>query len=169
MNGGKESTNSLSIYTAKIAVIAAVYAALTIVLGPLAYGEIQVRISDAMLILPFLPGYGMEAVLGLTLGGFLANLASPFGYIDWVFGPIANFAATITIYVIRKLIGENNAGFFTGAISASIIIALIIGYGELHLVFDMPIITVVYVLAGELISIVVGGWIIYYAVTKRLH
>jgi uncharacterized membrane protein len=46
-----------TIWSARVAVIAAVYAALTIAIAPLAYGEIQVRISDAMLILPLLPGY----------------------------------------------------------------------------------------------------------------
>ncbi len=74
--------SKLTIFGVKAAVIAAIYMGLTIVLGPLSYGEIQVRISDAMLILPFLPGFGMDAVIGLTIGGFLGNLASLFGYID---------------------------------------------------------------------------------------
>ncbi len=158
----------MSVYSARIAVIAAVYAALTIAIAPLAYGEIQVRISDAMLILPLLGGFGLDAVIGLTIGGFLANLASPFGFIDWVFGPIANFAATITVYAARKALGQGLRGLIAGALGAIIMVTLIIGYGELYMVFQLPWLTIIYVFIGELISIGIGGTIIYYAYEKRM-
>ncbi len=158
---------SLSIFWVRVAVIAAVYAALTIVIAPIAYGEVQVRISDAMLILPLLPGFGWDSVIGLTIGGFLANLASPFGYIDWVFGPIANFIAAFVVYLSKRL--GVRARFIVGSLSASILIALIIGYGELHIVFNIPEIVVLYILAGEIISIVIGGGIVYFAGLKRLQ
>ncbi|ABN69501.1 protein of unknown function DUF988 [Staphylothermus marinus F1] len=158
----------LSIMVARLSVIAAVYAALTIALGPLAYGEIQVRISDAMLILPFLAGFGWDAVVGLTIGGFLANLASPFGYIDWVFGPIANFLATLGVYASKKIFGENIVGLVIGELLAIIAITLVIGYGELYLVFGIPWMVILYVLIGEVISIGIGGSIIYGAF-KRLR
>ncbi|ADI31543.1 QueT transporter family protein [Staphylothermus hellenicus] len=157
-----------SIMAARLSVIAAVYAALTIALGPLAYGEIQVRISDAMLILPFLAGFGWDAVVGLTIGGFLANLASPFGYIDWVFGPIANFLAALGVYASKKIFGENIVGLVIGEILAIIAITLVIGYGELYLVFGIPWMVIIYVLIGEVISIGIGGTIIYGAF-KRLR
>lgn len=157
-----------SVYSARIAVIAAVYAALTIAIAPLAYGEIQVRISDAMLILPLLGGFGLDAVIGLTIGGFLANLASPFGFIDWVFGPIANFAATIIVYAARKTLGQGLRGLVAGSLGAMIMVTLIIGYGELHLVFQLPWQTMIYVFIGELISIGIGGAVIYYSYEKRM-
>jgi uncharacterized membrane protein len=156
-----------TIWSARVAVIAAVYAALTIAIAPLAYGEIQVRISDAMLILPLLPGFGWDAIVGLTLGGFLGNLASPFGYIDWIFGPLANFVASLLVYASKKIFGENTAGFIVGSLLAMISIALIIGYGELYLVFNIPSIVALYVFIGELISIGVGGGIVFYAWLKR--
>ncbi len=58
------------------AVIAAVYAALTMTLPMLSYGPVQLRFSEALTVLPFfLP----EAVPGLFLGCVIANLFSPFG------------------------------------------------------------------------------------------
>ncbi len=158
-----------SIWSVRVAVIAAVYAALTIAILPFAYGEIQVRISDAMLILPLLPGFGWDAVIGLTIGGFLANLLSPFGFYDWVFGPIANFAATILVFAAKKVFGSGTMGFITGSLLAMISIALIIGYGELCLVFGAPLVTVLYVFIGELISVGIGGGVVFYAAVKRLR
>ncbi len=161
--------NKISLFTVRVAVIAAVYAALTVVLGPLAYGEIQVRISDAMLILPLLPGFGFDAVIGLTIGGFLANLASPFGYIDWLFGPIANFIATMIVYLSKKVAMNDKIRLVIALIGSIIAISLIIGYGELHLVFGIPVIVVFYVFIGEVISIGIGGSIVYFTALKRIH
>lgn len=158
----------ISLFVAKLSVIAAVYAALTIALGPLAYGEIQVRISDAMLILPFLAGFGWDAVLGLTIGGFLANLASPWGYIDWIFGPIANFVAALGVYGARRIFGNSTLGLVVGEFLAVIAITIVIGFGELHLIFGIPWIVTIYVLIGEVISIGIGGSIVY-AAFKRFR
>ncbi|MCD6301806.1 MAG: QueT transporter family protein [Staphylothermus sp.] len=160
--------SKLTIFGAKVAVIAAIYTGLTIVLGPLSYGEIQVRISDAMLILPFLRGFGMDAVIGLTIGGFLANLASPFGYIDWIFGPLANFVAAIIVYLTKNASGGRLYGLIIAITGAILAITLIIGYGELHLVFRIPFPVVLYVLIGEAISVGIGGTIIYTAYMKRM-
>ena len=54
------------------ALIAAVYAALTMLLP--AYGEIQLRVSEAMTVLPFL---FPAAIPGLAVGCFIVNLFSP--------------------------------------------------------------------------------------------
>ena len=56
---------------ARIALVAAAYAVLTLAISPLSYGPIQLRISEAMCILPF---FMVDAVWGLTLGCLLANI-----------------------------------------------------------------------------------------------
>ena len=74
------------------AVIAALYAVLTYVAAAvnLAYGPVQFRFSEALTVLPvFTPA----AIPGLTLGCVIANLGSPLGVVDWVFGPLAGHAA----------------------------------------------------------------------------
>ena len=67
-------------------IIAAVYAALTLLLPIPQYGGIQFRVAEAMTVLPF---FFPEAIPGLAVGCFLANLlGSPF-VLDWVFGTLA--------------------------------------------------------------------------------
>jgi hypothetical protein len=45
--------NKTPLYLAQGAAIAAVYVVLTLVFAPISYGEVQVRISEALTILPF--------------------------------------------------------------------------------------------------------------------
>ena len=76
------------------AVIAALYAVLTYVAAAvnLAYGPVQFRFSEALTVLPvFTPA----AIPGLTLGCVIANLGSPLGVVDWVFGPLATLLAAL--------------------------------------------------------------------------
>jgi uncharacterized membrane protein len=74
-------------------IMASTYALLTVLLGPLGYSWIQVRISEALTPLPYL--FGFSAVLGLTLGVVIANVFSPIGLPDLVFGPILTLLAAI--------------------------------------------------------------------------
>ena len=73
-------------------IIAAVYAALTLLLPIPQYGGIQFRVAEAMTVLPF---FFPEAIPGLAVGCFLANLlGSPF-VLDWVFGTLATLLAAL--------------------------------------------------------------------------
>ena len=93
--------NSKSLkFFARAGAIAALYIALTYLTYSFAYGEIQVRISEALTVLPYI---FPEAVWGLTIGCFIANIGSPFGPIDMVFGTTFTLiAALITYYLGRK-------------------------------------------------------------------
>ena len=46
------------------AIIAAVYAVLTIMLAPISYGPMQVRVSEAMTVLPALTSAGIPELFG---------------------------------------------------------------------------------------------------------
>ena len=71
--------------------IAALYAALTVLL-PIPQDEgIQFRVAEAMTVLPFL---FPEAIPGLAAGCFIANLFSPF-LLDCVFGTLATLLAAL--------------------------------------------------------------------------
>lgn len=72
------------------AVVAAIYAALTMLLAPISYGAVQFRIAEVLCILPF---FFPTAVWGLFVGCILANLISAFGVIDVVFGSLATLLA----------------------------------------------------------------------------
>ena len=56
---------------ALISIFAALYAIGVISLAPFSYGLVQVRIADALLPLSIV--FGMPAVIGLSLGTFIAN------------------------------------------------------------------------------------------------
>ena len=57
-------------YIVQTAVIAAVYAVFTLVLSPISYGPVQVRVSEALTVLP---GFTPAAVPGLFIGCFISN------------------------------------------------------------------------------------------------
>lgn len=69
---------------ALIGMIAAVYAVVTIALAPLSYGPVQVRVSEALTLLPFF--LGPWSAVGLWIGCMLANAYGGFGLLDIVFG-----------------------------------------------------------------------------------
>lgn len=83
----------------RCAVIAAVYVVLCLVLAPFSYGAIQVRIAEALCLLPV---FGAEYIIGVTLGCFLANL---FGstILDVVFGTLATLLACLVTYKLRNV------------------------------------------------------------------
>ena len=80
------------------AVIAALYAAMTLLLAPISYGPIQLRLSEAMTLLPILLP---QAVPGLFVGCLIANLYTGM-LTDIVFGSLATLLAAIGTYLLRK-------------------------------------------------------------------
>jgi len=81
------------------AVIAAVYASLTLLVKPLAYGPIQFRISEALTVLPaVLPA----SIPGLFVGCILANFLGGFGLADIVLGSLATLLAGFATWLLRK-------------------------------------------------------------------
>lgn len=81
----------LSLEVSTAALIAPAYSILTVVLGELGYSWVQIRVSEALTPLPFLMGF--PAVAGLTLGCVIANLFSPVGLPDMIFGPLLTLCA----------------------------------------------------------------------------
>ena len=81
------------------AIIAALYAALTLALPALSYGQIQCRLSEALTLLPMLLP---QAVPGLFVGCLVANLLSPVGAMDIIFGSLATLLAALGTRWLRK-------------------------------------------------------------------
>ena len=86
-------------FMAEAGIIAALYFALTMASIPISYMTPQVRISEALCVLPF---FTPAAVPGLFIGCLLSNLAgSPLGPYDIIFGSLATLAAAFTARYIR--------------------------------------------------------------------
>ncbi|MGI6643126.1 MAG: QueT transporter family protein [Bacillota bacterium] len=79
---------------ARIAVLAGVYVALTVLppFNALGYSAVQVRVSEALAVLPY---FGPWAPWGLYIGCILANLGSPFLLWDVTLGAFASLIAAI--------------------------------------------------------------------------
>ena len=82
------------------ALIAAAYAVTTLVIAPFSFGAVQLRISEALTMLAVFTPY---AIPGLTLGCLIANIFSPFGIIDMVFGTLATLIAAFLSYKVRNI------------------------------------------------------------------
>ncbi len=80
------------------AVIAALYAGLTLLLAPISYGSLQFRLSEAMTLLPMiLP----QAIPGLFVGCLIANLYTGL-LTDVIFGSLATLLAAVGTWAFRK-------------------------------------------------------------------
>lgn len=83
----------------RCAVIAAVYVVVCLVLAPFSYGAVQVRVAEALCLLPV---FGTEYIVGVTLGCFLANLLGS-TVVDVVFGTLATLLACLVTYKLRDI------------------------------------------------------------------
>ncbi len=167
----EEYTTEEKISPVFVGVTAAMYTAVTLALPFLAYMPQQIRISDAMLILPFHKRFGKSALIGLTIGGFFANLASPFLPWDLIVGPIANFLACFTVYILgiiaRRTWGSPQDTMLpflsialVGSIIGSALIAVIVGY-ELVIMISGEFLWIEYI--GFVVSVFIGELIAFTA------
>lgn len=101
-------------FLTKAAIIAALYAVCTLVISPIAFGGNQVRVSEALNILVY---FTPAAIPGLFVGCILANLSSPYGIIDIVFGSLATLLAGLVANKIKnKYLVEIPSILFNGVI-----------------------------------------------------
>ena len=93
--------NKKVLFLTQAAVIAAIYVVLTIFISAfnLASGAIQVRISEALTILPF---FTPAAIPGLAIGCLLSNLLTGVAVYDVVFGSLATLLGAVGTYLLRK-------------------------------------------------------------------
>ena len=101
--------NKKVLFIVQAAVIAAVYVVLTYFISAfnLASGAIQVRISEALCILPF---FTPAAIPGLFLGCLLSNLLT--GCIIWdvIFGSLATLLGALGTWLISGRPGQEKIG-----------------------------------------------------------
>lgn len=133
-------------YLCLSAVIAALYAALTMALPALSYGAVQCRLSEALTMLPLmLP----QAVPGLFVGCVVANLLSPVGLMDVLFGSLATLLAAVSVRALRHrpLLAAACPVVFNG-----VIVGLVISLQS-----NLPVaLTMLQVAAGEAVAVALG-------------
>lgn len=108
------------------ALIAAVYAVLTIATGFMSYGSIQFRIAEVLCILPF---FFPCAIWGVFAGCLLANLMSPAGFIDVVLGSLATLLTCICVARVGKNRAQRNWGTCILTVLIPVVInAVVVGF-----------------------------------------
>lgn len=122
-----------------MALIAAVYAALTMGLGFMSYGPVQFRIAEALCVLPF---FFPWTTWGLVGGCLIANLLSAYGVLDVVFGTLATLLACLGTAAMgradRNNLGKQILGCLMPVVSNALIVGALIAWFETNTLFTGP-------------------------------
>lgn len=154
--------NKGTLFLVQAAAIAAVYVVLTTVFAAFSFGEVQVRISEALTILPV---FTLAAIPGLFVGCIISNFLGGAILMDVIFGSIATLIGAVFTYKLR------NSSKWLAPVPPIVANALIVpftlyyGYGvNLPIPFMMLTVGI-----GEVISCGVLGMILYGALSKYRH
>jgi len=145
--------------TVQGALIAAIYAAVTLLLAPISYGLMQIRVSEALCILPL---FTPAAVPGLFVGCLLANLIGGMGIYDVVIGSLATLAAALLTLLLKKRSPwlAPLPTILINALAVGAMLAYLVGVGESFAVCAL------YVGAGEAIACYILGIPLYFALKR---
>ena len=146
-------------FLTQAAMIAAIYVVLTYVFAPFSFGEVQVRIAEALTILPvFTPA----AIPGLFVGCLIGNILGGAILPDIIFGSLATLIGAFFTYQLRD---KNRFLAPLPPIAANTIVVPFVlryGYGvALPIPFMMLTVGV-----GEVLSCGVLGMVLYFALRK---
>lgn len=142
---------------AKMAVVAALYVVVTVFLAPFSFGQVQLRVAE---MFNFLALYNKRYVWSVTIGCAIANIASPNGILDVLIGSVCTF---FVLVIFRKICAS-----FTDMRIKIAICAVLFAFsmftvaGQLTILYKMPFwINWGYIAIGELLSMTIGGIIMY--------
>lgn len=146
------------VFICQAAVIAALYVVLTYVFSAFASGVIQVRVSEALTILP---AFTPAAIPGLVIGCLLSNTLTGCVLLDIIFGSVATLIGALGSYALRR---HTWLVPIPPIVSNMIIVPFVLrfAYGATD-AFPFMIATVG---AGEIISCYLLGMILYGALKK---
>lgn len=149
------------VFICQAAVIAALYVVLTYVFSAFASGVIQVRVSEALTVLP---AFTPAAIPGLVIGCLLSNTLTGCVLLDIIFGSVATLIGALGSYALRR---HTWLVPIPPIVSNMIIVPFVLrfAYGATD-AFPFMMATVG---AGEIISCYLLGMILYGALKKVNH
>lgn len=141
---------------ARTAMVAALYGCLTWALSFMAYGPIQFRLTEVMVLLVLIDsGY----IPGLVLGCIIANIFSSVGIMDMVFGSAATLISVLLISKTKNL--------WVATLWPTICNALIVG-AELYYISHLPFfLSAGEVALGEFVVVTILGGILFTFILKN--
>lgn len=131
------------------AAIAAIYVVLTLVFAPISYGAVQVRVAEALTILPM---FTPAAIPGLFAGCLLANFIGGAVIWDIIFGSIATLIGAILGWKLRR---NRWLVPIPAIVSNTVIVPLVLFYAY-GVNIPIPLLAV-YIAVGEIIGCYVLG------------
>lgn len=156
--------NKRLLFLVQAAMIAALYTALTLIFAPISFSSIQVRISEALTILP---AFTPAAVPGLFVGCLIGNILGGAALPDIIFGSFATLAGAAGTYLLFKNHADRPS--FLAPIPTiaanTIIVPFILKYAY-GVALPIPIMMLT-VAIGEVISSGVLGMVLYFALRKH--
>lgn len=142
------------------AVIAALYVVLTLVFAPISFGPVQVRVAEALCIMPM---FTPAAVPGLFIGCVIANILGGGIIVDVIFGSLATLIGAWLGYKLR----HNRWLVPAPAIAANtIIVPFVLYYGYGFADTAIPVL-MAQILLGEIAGCYVLGELLCTAILKR--
>jgi len=139
---------------AETAIFAALYASLTILLAPISFYSVQVRVAD--MLLPLVLDFGLPLSIGVSIGCFVANMLGPFGLVDALGGSAANLIATLIALLLRRF---GRKGEILASLELPVVVSLVVS-SYLQFLLNLPFpITFAYILAGSLVSMTIMGFL----------
>lgn len=136
--------------------IAALYAVVTLLLRPISYGEMQVRVSEALTLLPILTP---AAVPGLFVGCLIANVLGSATIWDMVFGSLATLIAAL---ITRQLRHKPALAALAPVVMNGLVVGLV-----LHFTLNLPLLaTMLWVALGEAVACYALGLPLLWALKK---
>lgn len=136
--------------------IAALYAVVTLLLRPISYGEMQVRVSEALTLLPILTP---AAVPGLFVGCLIANVLGSATIWDMVFGSLATLIAAL---ITRRLRRKPALAALAPVVMNGLVVGLV-----LHFTLNLPLLaTMLWVALGEAVACYALGLPLLWALKK---
>ena len=154
-----KNKQSKVLFIAQAAMVAAIYVVLTLVGASFSYGEVQVRISEALTILPvFTPA----AIPGLFIGCLISNILGGCILPDIIFGSLATLIGAIFTWMLRNK--SKYLAPLPPIIANVIVVPFVLRYGyQVPLPIPFMMLTVG---IGEVISCGVLGLILHTALSR---
>ena len=142
------------------AAIAALYVVLTLVFAPISFGPVQLRVAEALCILPM---FTPAAIPGLFVGCLIANLLGGGIILDVVFGSLATLIGAVLGYMLRS---NRWLVPVPAVIANALIVPFVLRYG--YGVTDTAIpVLMVQIAAGEILGCYVLGELFGSALLRR--
>ena len=142
------------------AIIAALYVVLTLVFAPISFGPVQVRIAEALCILPM---FTPAAIPGLFIGCLIANLIGGGIILDVIFGSLATLIGAVLGYMLRS---NRWLVPLPAVIANALIVPFVLRYG--YGVVDVAIPVLMFqILIGEIAGCYVRGELLCTGIQKN--